>query len=174
MFPGPLRLEDEFRDLADRPVPARGLSDDPRRSLDLGHGVGDGDWQPDASEQGEIGEIVTHERALPEIKPTPLEDLRERRKLLVRGPLHQVVHPELLGAGRRGWRDPPAHENDQDARRLEELDPQAVLDVELFEFGGLVPERPEVEAAVGQDPVHIQADELDGMGAGSVQHHMPP
>src|SRR3989442_7412569 len=75
------RLEDQFRDLTRRSLAPGGRGDDARRGLDLGDGVGDGDWQPHACEQRQGSQVGFHQSTLPPREPPPLEQPPERPHL---------------------------------------------------------------------------------------------
>src|SRR5947208_13542688 len=168
------RLEDLLGHFAHGALAARYVRDDPRRRFDLRHRVRDRDRQSHAREHREIGEVVTHERALVPPEPAAGQERVERRQLAGRGVLDQLVHLQLACPQRRGRRFPPRQPHHDEPRRAEHADAEAVLDVKALEFDRVIADHSEVDAVVGEHTVDVEADELEAAGEGGIKHGPSP
>src|SRR2546423_1365156 len=164
------RLEDPLGDLAHGALAAWHVGDEPRRRLDLRHCVRDGDRQPHAREHREIGEVVAHEGALVPPEPAAGQERVERRQLAGRGILDELVHRQLACPQCRGGRFPPREPHHDEARRAEQADAEAVLDVKALEFDRVIAHHAEVDAVIGEHAVDVEADELQAAGNGLIKH----
>src|SRR6266849_3056451 len=161
-------LEDQLSHLAHCRLAAGERRDDPGSRFRFRHRVRDCDGEAHAREQGQIGQVVAHERGfLPGDAPA-LEQGREGGQLLI--VLDQLVYLELARAQLGGVGAPGARPHHHQPCRAEHADAEAVLDVKALEFDRVIADHPDVDAIVRQDAVDVEADELQAAGGGSVEH----
>src|SRR6266702_2676330 len=160
--------EDQLGDLADGAVAPGRRRHDACGRLHFRHGIRHRDRQAHPFEQRKIGEVVAHERALLPTDAVTLENGREGRQLFF--VLHDLVHLELASPQVGGIGPPGTDQHHGESRLTQELDAQAVLDVEALELHGVVADQAEVEAVVGEHAVDVEADELEAAGELGVEH----
>src|SRR6266545_605954 len=147
------RLEDPLCYLAHRRLASGGRGHDPDGGLHLRDGVRDGDRQRHATKDRQIGDIVAHEGALVPRDAAAREEGGEGWQLPF--VLHDLVHLELACPQLGGLRPSRAHQHHCESRVAQQLDGQPIVDVEALELDGVIADLAEVDAAVGEDAVHV-------------------
>src|SRR5581483_5493544 len=94
--PLPTSLEDLLTYLTDRSLSAGERGHHAGGGFHLGRSVRYGDGQPHGLQNGQVGEIVAHERTVSQVDAALLRKLHERVQLFVGSALEQIVHLELL------------------------------------------------------------------------------
>jgi hypothetical protein len=90
-----------------------------------------------------------------------LEHCRERGKFPGLRVLREVIDLQLLRAEPHALRNAPGKDPDADARVTQEVDAEAVLNVVALELDARAVDITEVDAAVGEHAVDVEADEAD-------------
>jgi len=151
-----------FERLADGAAPAGAPRHQLRDGLDLVHRVRDRDRETAAVQQRHVGQVVADDCQLRPAEP----DFRQPRRQvggLVATALDHVGDPELSGPHRDGLRVLAGADHDDAAEPLVPIEREAVVNVEQPRAAaGVV----DVQPAVGEHTVHVQAYGADGSQSG--------
>ena len=152
----PARSEQMLDRLAHRSPATRQSRDQGRRRPDFSAGVGHGDSDAAPGDHRQVRQVVADEGGLLP-GDTALREHGGRRRQLVVHTLPHDPNAELTGPQLHHVARAAGHDAGLAAGPLPELEPQAVTDVEGLRLDALVVPG---HAAVGQDSVHVEQQEL--------------
>ena len=115
-------------------------------------GVAHGHGKPGAPQDGKIDDVVPHVSHLAGAESRRVQDLLQNGQLVQRA-LVEPLHPELAGPMLHDAGLAPREEHHLDSGPPDHLETVSVADVEAL---GLLPVIADDDAAVGEDPVHIE------------------
>lgn len=123
-------------------------------------GIGGGAGQGAAAHDGQIGPVVTHGSRLRPRKPQARQHLLGRGALVF-GAEHGMLDTQRLQAQAQRGRIAASDDGRGDAGLLQQLQAMPVQGVEALErFAGFA----EIQAAIGQHPVHIEKGHAHALG----------
>src|SRR5664279_1022858 len=117
-----------------------------------------------------IGKVVADESGVFRLDLVALEHAEQRGKLARLAILNQIVDLELGGAQPHALGHAPGDDHHLDPRCAHELDAESILNVVALELLRHPADIAEIDAAVSEHAVDIEADELDPFGERAVDH----
>jgi hypothetical protein len=137
--------------------------------FDVGHRIGDSDRQANLSQNRQVSEIVSDERGITPIQTTSLQDFTKGRSLSGPGHLEDLFHSQLCTPQRGRFRAPAAEPYYWQACGTKEYQTEPVLNIEPLQLHSLTGDRADEHTIVGQNAVHIEANQPDSPGRRTAQ-----
>lgn len=153
------RPEKDLRELADCATAAMPREMHATDLQHFRHGIADGHWEADDSQQCHVGKIVTDEGAFFWRDAVSLEDAAKGRELERALILGEVVDFEFGGSQPNAFRYASRENRDAYSRFAQKMNSQPVLDVVALEFERCTVDGAKVNAAVGEHAIDIDPDE---------------